>query len=376
MEIIDHKSNRIALWTSIFLIIISVTETAFKTEKIFYPIGIVLLGICIAKKKFVIRKDYSLAILLYVGYVVITCMWSPAASALRDSFVKVTVIIFLFMQLQVKYSKQDVKLIKKAFIIQLCALLGMVVMFGYMDWDGRLWIVHGSESTDPNSLCSWLIIPTVVLMEYIFSKNVKFIKKIVYIILLICAIAICLMTGSRSGIISVAVAIGLCLIYIFSENIKRNPKFALFIIIVGVIMIALVIKYMPKSVIMRFSYGNTSDFGGRTERWIDLLTTLFAHPLGVIFGMGEISTVFYSAYSVVAHNLFIEILFCQGLIGLFLVLWFVKGLIKNCVNEDKYRLVALISVLLMSLTLSEFTSRGVMLSFFLAGMKIKKGIND
>lgn len=370
MKMSTYRCTKSALLASILLIVISVTETAFKTERIFYPLCIIPLAFLWARYGFKLKKNYSGAILLFMIYSVITCLWSPSSSALRNCFVKIAVILFLYLQLQFEYSEEYLEKIKNAFVWQLVALFVMLIVFGHIDWDGRLWIIRGSESTDPNSLCSWLIIPIPILMEYIFKGGKKILVKALYCLFLVGIVAVSLMSGSRSGIIAVAFTILLCFGYIFKESVWNNPKVAVFVVFTGIIITVMVIHYMPETVINRFLYGNTANLGGRTSRWLDLLSTLSEHPLGIVFGMGECSTVYYSSYSVVAHNLYIEILFSQGLIGLSLLIVFIGSLIKNSYKVNPFGMIALLGILLMSATLSEFTSRGVMLSFFYAGMCI------
>ena len=92
------------------------------------------------------------------------------------------------------------------------------------------------------------------------------------------------------------------------------------------------------------------------------------HPLAAIFGSGEGSTIFY--FKVVAHNMYLELLMSQGIVGLVLVAGYIIMGLKNLRRIDPYCAIAFVCMIVMSATLSEFTSRPVMLAFFLAGISV------
>lgn len=273
--------------------------------------------------------------------------------------------------MQFEYSENDICRIKNAFVIQLSVIIAMCILFGKTQWDGRIWIIRGSVSTDPNSLSAWLIIPICILFEKFFSRRGK--KKPVYIFLIIVTGYIALLTGSRAGIICIAFCAILCVLYALKSNIKANPVLALGIIVFAMFLFGVTIKYIPESVVTRFTSSNTTELGGRIGVWTDMFSILAEHPFGVLFGFGESATMHYTAH--VAHNLYIETLFNQGIIGLSLVLFYLYKSFRNTIKDEPYFAIALLGMAIMAASLSEFSSRPVMLCFFIAGLSRPKRSN-
>lgn len=354
------------VFATLLLIIISPTETAFKTEQYYYILCVGITGLCWVSKGFYLKKGVNNILLLYIIYMCLSALWSPAEGVGRSVFVKSVVLLFVILQLQFDYTENDFASIKTAFVLQFIVLLGMIILFGETEWDGRLWIMRGANSTDPNSLTSWIIIPVCFIIERLFSEAYK--HKVIYFLLLISALLITMMTASRSGIICVCLAIILSILYALRNIIRENLPIAFFISIIMFLLLAITIYYLPDTVISRFSASDLSGLGGRTRIWTKIIEYLKAHPVGLIFGMGEASTMYY--FRVVAHNMYIELLFSQGLIGVILIVIFLIKAFMNMSKINPYCSIAFFCIIIMSATLSEFTSRPIMLSFFLSCMNI------
>lgn len=360
-----NSTSTVSMMASVLLIIISPTELILKTEQIYYIICIIPLALSFLFSGAFIKRDYSLSILLFVCYMLLSLFWTPYVSASRKALVQTVTLLFLFLQLQFTYSQDSIDTFKKAIIFQYCFLLVIFFVFGKRDWDGRVWIVFADNSTDPNSICSWIIIPFVYLLERTIEERGKY--RWFFACLVISILYVLFQVGSRSGII-VALVCGLFVsVSVFRERIRKNAIKAVIIILIGALGIYIAFLSLPTSVLARFGHESTQNLGGRTKIWGLMFSLIIAHPYAFLFGFGEAATIAYT--SVVAHNLYIELLFNEGLVGLSLVLFFMIKAIRNSWRENKYTAIGLIGIAIMSATLSEFASRPVMIAFFLCGLK-------
>lgn len=348
-----------------FLIFISLSELVFKSEQFFYPVIVIMLLWCYFQKKWpLIKKNYCVLMILYMIYSLYSGLWTPTVGIEKFILVKTAVVFTLILQLQFDYTQKDVEILKNTFIFQLLGLLVVTAIWGHIEADGRLWI-ESAAPVDPNSLSSWLIIPVCIAVDRFFTCSHNALKPLYFSFIFIC-ISLAFLCGSRAGVVSILFCVIVSFIYAMKNTIKYNPGLALSIFIIGIILMGLAFYSMPESVINRFESGNTVELGGRAILWNELINAMELYPANIIIGFGERATEVYSSNHV-AHNLFFEALFCQGIIGLTLLLLFILQSFRNAIKKDSYFGIALIGMMIMSSSLSEFTSRPVMLSFFLAG---------
>lgn len=353
---------------AVFLILISLSELVFKSEQFFYPvIAIMLFWYYFQKKWPVIKKNYSILMMLYMFYSLYSGLWTPTVGIAKFIFIKTAVVFTLILQLQFDYTKRDIEVLKNAFIFQLVGLIVVIAIWGHIETDGRLWI-ESAAPVDPNSLSAWLIIPVCIAVDKFFTCPRIALKSLYLSFILIC-ISLAFLCASRAGVVSILFCVISSFVYAMKNTIKRDPGIAFGICIIGIIIMGLSFHSMPEFVISRFESGNTAELGGRSILWNELINAMELHPANIIIGFGERATEVYSSNHV-AHNLFFEALFCQGIIGLSLVLLFILQCYRNAIKKDPYFGIALIGMMIMSNSLSEFTSRPVMLTFFLAGFSL------
>lgn len=357
------------------MIIVAVSELIAKTERIYYPAFVLLLLIFyVQTKKAHLRADYSICVFLFGLYALFSVVWSPAPGAINGAFTKLVVLLFLGLQLQFEYSERDYSFIKNMFLIQGILLAAVFFMFGVTDWDGRVWIRNGSLSVDPNSIAVWTLIPLSFSFEMLFRRSESLGKKLAGAAIVALMVFIVLQGASRSGIISISLTSCLCVAYGFKDSIRKRPIIALLIVIAAIIAFIYVLNHIPAAVIARFQYADFSSMGGRTTKWTNLIDMLKANPLKMIVGFGESTVIYYTG--TVAHNMYVETFFAQGLIGLGLLAAFMIGAFRNAVKKDPYTVCAFIGVAIMSASLSEFTSRGVMLALFIAGARVIRSSSE
>ena len=362
------KFPHIVVLTTIFMILIAPSELIFKTEKIYYILCFIPLILWFVYKGLNIRKDYSISILLYLLYMMFSTTWSPNPNALNSCFIKCVTILFLYLQIQYTYNTEEYETIKKMFLLQFVVLLVIIICFNYIDWDGRLWIANNDLKTDSNSICSWLVIPLIYSFECFFCEKNK--KRIIYLSLILINIVVLFYLGTRAGLVSFLICIFIIVLHNTKKEIQQHPIKSLFVFLLGLLSIYIIYIELPPSFVYRLSNANVSSLGGRTGIWRELILLLHDNPIKVIFGFGESSTIYLTGH--VAHNLFLEILFNQGVIGLLLILFYIIKASILLYRSRYYTLIALLGLMIISASLSEFTSRPVMLIFFLAGANVNR----
>ena len=96
--------DKTAFWVTMLFIMVAPIENILRTEQIFYVIGILLLGFCVVNRR-QLYIDNSKYILLLMVYMFLTCYWSVDENAFGSLVVIYAELLFLFLQLQFRYSK-------------------------------------------------------------------------------------------------------------------------------------------------------------------------------------------------------------------------------------------------------------------------------
>ena len=279
--------------------------------------------------------------------------------------------IFLFLVLQHSYSAQEYEKFKKAFIIQGAVLLVLCFTFGVYR-DNRFWIKSSTTEADPNYLSGWFILPVTMASEYIDKKNSLIIKGLL-IIEIALSFYFVAQSGSRSGLLCIAFVVLGYTVWMLRLEIKKKPLYAVMGIVLFILLVSFAIKMIPANTFYRFTNGSdVESLGGRTRIWENLMSVLFSHPLGMIFGMGQGSAPFYSGFDRVAHNTFMDILFENGLVGLFFYLYFFFIAMKSALKKDPAIAIAFISVGILIFTLSSTYMRFLIFMLFMADCHVKE----
>lgn len=359
--------NKIAFWLTMLFIVVSPIENILRTEQIFYVIGILILGFCVVNRR-QLYADNSKYILLLMAYMFFTCYWSTEDNAFGSLVVIYAELLFLFLQLQFRYSKDEYKKIKMAFLIQNWILLLLCFTNGsYMD--NRFWLKSATSGADPNYLSGWFVIPLCFAVEYLFSENVKKVWKVALVGQIILSFYFIMQTASKSGLITNACVVAIATIYTLRSIIKKHPVRAILIIVIAVTAFVFAINHMPAYLVQRLTNGDTTGTG-RFPMWLTLAKEMVNNPVRMIVGFGTGSVKYYTGKGLVSHNTFLDVLFNEGFLG-FSILWcYIVKSIKKKRMEFPFTVIAFLGMSVLLLTLSAFNTRFFMLMLFLIGADV------
>lgn len=231
-----------------------------------------------------------------------------------------------------------------------------------------------------NSMAMVAILLAGVLVFKLYDKSWK---KYVYGLVLIAAIYILILSGSRGPILSFLIAFTAMLIYHF------RLKGVVFASLILLVLVVIVIK--TPSVNKRFAHTlqnleqTTSSVGTRLVLWEASSKAIMAKPL-FGYGKGNFKVVVNKYINVPtasrahAHNSYIQYTFLHGIFGLFAMLGFLGSLMLEIVRKMRtsdYAKVALFVFfvyLLEGLTENNFTDSEVaMMAYFIIGVLTANG---
>ena len=354
---------------TLFFIVVAATEIIAKTEQFYYFLCIILLFLGVFQINGRVRANSALALIAYGFMALASCMWTPHPNAYMGPIVKIVTFIFLFLQLQFTYTEEEYKSIKSAFLIQFILLFALVLVFGDYS-DGRLWARRNGETTDPNCLAGWSIIPMCVAIENIFDDTKTNRQKIISSGILAATVFMVMRGASRAGIVVNLIAFALCIAYGLRKSIVKHPLVSLGVVVIIVIGFRIVLSNIPQITLMRFAQKDTIAMGGRSFLWADMFDAMKKYPYKLLFGFGEQASRYFTRERNVAHNIFLDVLFSQGVFAFGLLMFFVIKSVKNILRRDPYMSIAYLSLLVLACTLDAISQRFTVLIFFIAAMRV------
>ncbi len=255
---------------------------------------------------------------------------------------------------------------------------------------------------NPNFFSTFTLLISTYLFVYLMKNDFKSRKiKVLYIVLLLVFCYGLIISNTSSGIIIFLIIVGIFL----GINIFKNKKYKLLFIILGIIIASLMIIFTQKSLFINrvrnhlvsnfnevvdlFKYGiNEDSFNGRVGIWNRALSDSRSHKLT---GVGIDNFAYLNNGKMIcsgnvcydkAHNEFLQIYLCEGIVTLLLYITFICYIIKESikkvkVNDYKYFaiLIAVISYFVQSIfniRIIEIAPMLFMLLGFLLNIDYKK----
>ena len=272
--------------------------------------------------------------------------------------------MFLLISM-ISYTRDEVKLLKKSMIFGVGSLLlymtfvpGAII---YSDYQHRMTLNVEGGRLDQNYLASLMLMSFGIVFYNLCNTKQKKLYKIISIIFCVAIAYYTLLTGSRSGLIALA------LIVFFSINTswKNRLSIGIPIIVLLIVIVPIVLQYMPEDLLERFSFSNFTgqeeDSGSRLVIWRHALSSL--QGIELLFGYGTgasqtvIGNVLGNGMNMAIHNHYIAMLVEFGLIGFFLINIPIFKMHRELWKKDKGLAVAFVGILLMAFFLDVVTTK-------------------
>lgn len=355
--------RKTAYWVSIIFTLIAPIENIYRIEQYLYIIGVLILAVCFFRRRYAFLNEtkYIVAFMLYMF---IASIWSINENAF--SIETYAQFIFLFLQLQFEYTREEIEKFKTAFLLQNWILLIICFTNGYY-MDNRFWIRSVSSGADPNYLSGWFVIPLCFAVEYIMSGQKKMVVKIAAAVQIILSMYFVMQTASRGGFLSCSLAVIICVLYALRKSIRKNPMKSLLICGVLVTAVILIFNNVPDYLQQRLSRTDYKD-NDRTKMWSTLIKRMLDNPAGLIFGFGTNSVIYYTGNGMISHNTYLDLLFNYGMFGGSLFYTYVIKGLRSKLHESSI-VIAFITMSVSLSTVSALNTRYFMFILFLLGMK-------
>lgn len=327
--------------------------------------ALVTIALCLfGAPQWRLRLDYVSGL---IALFIFACMFSvfsiPVGFSEYSSYFTVFLnILLVVIARSVVFTVQDVGLWKRCLIAAAIVLAILAIISpGQV---GSEWVsgrvvpnVMGSQQ-DPNEFCGYYLLPVAFMTYYgIRKRNLGFIALLVFFIYTV------LMTGSRGGLMAVGVAFLVALVAaVRSGKYKvRICIISLFIILMIALNIEFILRILPDAISSRFQLtaASVGSAESRISIWSQLISEfLDSNILQQLFGHGFGTTTLANSAHLVAHNVYIELLYDVGILGL---LSFIGMLFAACFamfrRGDFVVLAAVLGEAVLIISLSSFWSK-------------------
>lgn len=324
------------------------------------------------KGKLYFEKTQWLYILLLIFFLV-SYIWTPAhggntvVEGDHSAFVKGSYFVLILMLF--RYSDEDKRL------LQVFSLLGTVAMAFYMifnsagtyalQFSNRITLAIGDSVTEVNYLSFLLIIPTGYAVSSILEPETNKLLKLLYGFSIVLLLYILLFTGSRAGILAIIGTAFFAVIMTLFKSRKIQPKAFITFFILGIVIIVvapMIYEQLPETIVRRISLQNfllaTSGANGRVDIWKRAFDAMRAenNVFLLIFGHGFLSA--QVTFGLTLHNLFIQVLYEQGVVGIIILLIIFYRVIRDSMIEKNVMVLSeAIGVLVLCMSLAGVISR-------------------
>lgn len=306
-------------------------------------------------------------------YFIISYMWTPPHSGNvvvegdYSAFINGTFFVLLLMLF--KYSASGKKL------FQFSSFAGALGMALYMlfsssgtysyQFSNRVTLAIGDSVSEANYLSFLLIVPAGYAVSRILDSKYNKAYRVFSGVSIFLFLYILLFTGSRSGILAVvATAFFAIVLTLFnSRKIKLGALAALTVFGVAIaIILPNIIDQLPTAIASRLTLQNflfaTSGANGRLDIWQRAFDALGKenNVLLLLFGHGFLSS--EVTFGLTLHNLFLQVLYEQGVLGLVVICILFYRIIKDSISSHNVIIMSsIIGTLILCMSLAGVISR-------------------
>lgn len=316
------------------------------------PIGLYFLITMILSNRKLQLNGVHLALLLYTFSAISTLYMNPSAESI-DHVIGYVLNAALYICLSViPYNKAEGELMEKVQIV-LLVFLNILTLFAGGSEDDRTTLMIMGQTSDPNFFVGFFIFPLTIALKRLASGKHCFL----YLGLIAVSLYSVFLSGSRGGLLAVAVTIaGFALLY--PSNFAKRVFFLIGGIAFLFVLWTLLKPVLPENIVERMSLADALESGGtgRMDIWKSMLREIAAQPDKLLFGRGinAVHKVFTGGVwkDAVAHNQILQTAYNQGIVGFLSFLALIGISFFRCLKRRKAVSVAILGMLALSVSLS------------------------
>lgn len=381
MEKKEDKIRLVTIFLGIFLILVPLDSfQIFGTISILRIFAIIPIVLSIFyAKDFKINKNL-IYLFVFVFYVLVQILYTINVSDTISRFIMFAMyFLLIFFCTSIEYNEREIKFLNRMFAYSSIIASISILFWGFFEEERLTIHINSNTREDENQFCGYFLVGTVFFIKNIVEKRRIFISSICVVLFLFIA----LLTGSRGGILAIALAVITYLLF-YSKSDKNKLKKLFIGLITGILLLILIsnlLKFLSPEIAQRFTLKNVQESGGtgRTDIWKYYLNVFDESPaLRKIFGYG--SGTVLNLYEKVPHNNWIQLLIENGIVGeiifVLLIISFLKTAYKN---NNIYLFSVLIGYIGLTISLSLFSYKplwGIMLIILLKPYKEDKKFLD
>lgn len=314
------KKNRLLIVMTTILALLSFSFPLSAYVRLLMISSAAILGI----SKIVLSKSrairwYLSGYILFVVWAGLSIVWTVSKIGYNEQIFNMLNAIMLNIAVMsyIIYEKESFEDIREWLFPILLFYLVQSIFIGSFDWEGRF--SPGGATNQFGITTSYVFLLTLYDIRY--KKKTK---KILSIIIMILAMCLTILTGSRKALLNLIMFI--CIVLVFpkyDKNFLRN--LAKIILVIGLAAVALFIimkvdviyNIVGKRIVTLISYYSgdlTEDMSALRREYMkeDAIQLFKEHPL---CGIGLNGYKYVARYNTYAHSNYYEMLACLGLIG-------------------------------------------------------------
>lgn len=316
------------------------------------PIGIFFLVTLILSNRKLQINGVHLALLFYTLSVVVT-LFVDAKTVSIDNVIGYILNAALYICLSViPYNKTELELMESVQILLLAILNVLALLSDGTRFDRTTLMIMG-QTSDPNYFVGFFIFPLVIAMKKLVSGK----YPLLYLALIAVSLYSVFLSGSRGGLLAIAVTIA-GFAFLYPSGFKKR-----FIFLTGGLILLLALwlvckPILPEKIVERMTVSSVLETGGtgRLDIWSSMIREIVDQPENLLLGRGinAIHKIFVRGRlaEAAAHNQVIQIVYNQGLVGLLSFLLLTGISFYRCVRRRKTVSIAIIGMMALSVSLS------------------------
>ena len=312
------KSEVIIKWLIFGFIVLSFFETylvssigAYARYYIIILIGAILL----LSDKFIF-KWYHACYFLWFILKLASFFWTPNDYIAKlHLFSHIGMTMLLITSTIVNYKESIVGFIHKSLWLN-SGFMGLLMLFfrrsSFDSGETRQVLYLFGQEMDPNNQAAFLAVGIIISLFFLFNKKHIFFSLIIMIINLY----MILLTGSRGGLVSIAIAA--LLMFLSMKSTKGDLYKKVFLMSIVTLITFFVVKvFLPEDIYKRlFDFSTYAGGSNRVLIWRNSLDLLLSG--NILTGSGWGAYYGYQGLEATTHNTFISMLIDVGLIGFLL----------------------------------------------------------